>query len=347
MLGKASPLPGRHDGMKIRDARAGDALAACRVLRRSIIELCVADHRNDPAILGRWLSNKTPEMFRSWITQSGRSLLVAVEGEDILTVGCVTDAGEVTLNYVSPDARFRGVSRGLLGALEARAVQRGNVRCSLTSTETALRFYSANGYVENGTPTGAFGMDSGYPMSKALTSCKTGAGVRFLTPGGHGAGFSLARAGFMGNVFRSLIVGEGTVREGGCLCGDIRYRVEGRASASGICHCESCRRAASAPTLPFVVFAREQFTLARGVLTVFESSAGVTRAFCGRCGSLLTYRNAAHPETIDVMTCSLDDPGSFPPTCHVWFRERISWIQVADGLPCYPADRSAGLQPAS
>jgi GNAT superfamily N-acetyltransferase len=155
--------------MEIRDAVAGDAPAACDVMRRSIAELCVADHRNDPAILRRWLSNKTPAIFMSWI-RPGNSLLVAVEGDTILAVGSVTDAGEITLNYVSPDARFRGVSRAVLGALEARAVERGNVQCTLTSTETARRFYHANGYVEDGLPAGKFGMESGYPMSKLLAS---------------------------------------------------------------------------------------------------------------------------------------------------------------------------------
>src|ERR1700761_1141245 len=136
--------------MKIRDATAKDAPAACQVLRRSIMELCTADHENDPAILAPWLSNKTPETFVSWLTQPGNSVLVAVDGDSILAVGSVTDAGNVTLNYVSPDARFRGVSRALLNALEIRAVDRGNVRCTLTSTETARRFYHANGYVEAG-----------------------------------------------------------------------------------------------------------------------------------------------------------------------------------------------------
>jgi GNAT superfamily N-acetyltransferase len=157
-------------GMEIRAATPEDAPAACQVMRRSIAELCVADHRNDEAILTRWLSNKTPEVFASWITQSDNSLLVAAEGGGILGVGSVTDAGEITLNYVSPDARFRGVSRALLGALEARAVERGNTRCTLTSTETARRFYRANGYVEDGLPIGNFGTSSGYPMSNLLTS---------------------------------------------------------------------------------------------------------------------------------------------------------------------------------
>ena len=154
--------------MEIRNAVAEDVEAACHVLRRSIAELCLADHRNDPAILERWLGNKTPEIFASWIEQSDNSLLVAVEDGSILAVGSVTDAGKITLNYVSPDARFRGVSRALLGALEARAAERGNIRCTLTSTETARRFYQANGYVQDGLPVGDFGTSSGCPMSKLL-----------------------------------------------------------------------------------------------------------------------------------------------------------------------------------
>ena len=99
--------------MEIRDALPEDAPAACEVIRRSISELCGADHLNDPVILGRWLANKTPEIVASWISRPGNSVLVAVESDTILAVGSVTDTGEITLNYVSPDARFRGASRAL------------------------------------------------------------------------------------------------------------------------------------------------------------------------------------------------------------------------------------------
>lgn len=154
--------------MEIRDAVAEDAFDACQVIRRSISELCAADHGNDPAILTAWLANKTPEIVATWIANPASSLLVAVENGTILAVGSVTDAGEITLNYVSPDARFRGVSRALLAALEVRAMERGNARCTLNSTETARGFYHANGYVEDGPPAGKFGTRSGYPMSKPL-----------------------------------------------------------------------------------------------------------------------------------------------------------------------------------
>jgi GNAT superfamily N-acetyltransferase len=158
--------------MEIRDARLEDADRACDVLRRSISQLCVADHGNDPAILDAWLANKKPEIVAAWATQQENSLLLAVEGDAILAVGSVTDAGEITLNYVAPEARFRGVSRALLGALEARALARDNTRCRLVSTETAHGFYRSAGYRDDGAPIGKFGTKSSYPMSKEIVASR-------------------------------------------------------------------------------------------------------------------------------------------------------------------------------
>jgi GNAT superfamily N-acetyltransferase len=97
-------------------------------------------------------------------------VLLAMEGENVLAVGGVTDAGEITLNYVSPDARFRGISRALLQALEQRAAERGNAEVRLLSTDTARRFYLAAGYAEEGPPSGKFGTSGSHPMSKRLSA---------------------------------------------------------------------------------------------------------------------------------------------------------------------------------
>ena len=129
--------------MQIRDATLSDAAAAAALLRRSITELCVADHRNDPEILLPWIGNKTPKNLASWIEQPSNSALVAVRATTLLGIGMVSDQGEITLNYVSPDARFQGVTRALLAAMEARALALGNVAVILTSTVTARRFTSA------------------------------------------------------------------------------------------------------------------------------------------------------------------------------------------------------------
>jgi hypothetical protein len=51
-------------------------------------------------------------------------------------------------------------------------VERDNTRCTLTSTETAHRFYQSAGYLDDGAPTGKFGANSGYPMPKQIVASR-------------------------------------------------------------------------------------------------------------------------------------------------------------------------------
>jgi GNAT superfamily N-acetyltransferase len=160
--------------MIVRKAKVEDAAEACTVLRRSIAELCGADHHGDPDILAQWLANKTPENVWAWIRAPDNFLLVAVDRGAIVGVGAITASGQVTLNYVSPDARFRGVSKALLRRLEAVAMDRGVRTCTLTSTETAHRFYASAGYRESRPAQHGHRIQTGYPMAKQLrAACHT------------------------------------------------------------------------------------------------------------------------------------------------------------------------------
>ena len=150
--------------MEIRLARTDDAEQACTVLRRSIQDLCYADHNGDTARLASWLANKTSENVAAWISNPDNRVFVAVEGETILGVAAMTKTGEITLNYVSPDARFRGVSKALIDRLEAQARELGLDRCTLNSTGTAHKFYLSLGYQDQIAST----RDSCRPMAKAL-----------------------------------------------------------------------------------------------------------------------------------------------------------------------------------
>jgi hypothetical protein len=123
--------------------------------------------------------------------------------------------------------------------------------------------------------------------------------------------------------------------EGGCLCGAVRYTVEGEPIDSGICHCETCRRTGSAPRLPFVGVWSAGFRFTRGEPVDYASSPGVIRSFCGRCGSPLTYRRVGAVDKLDIMTVSLDDPGAVPPTYHVWVSEALPWDRLTGDLPAY------------
>jgi hypothetical protein len=127
--------------------------------------------------------------------------------------------------------------------------------------------------------------------------------------------------------------------QGGCLCGAVRYAVEGPPLSSGVCHCETCRRIASAPRLPFVGVPSAGFRFTHGAPIDYPSSPGVTRSFCGKCGSPLTYRRSDAPDELDVMTVSLDDPNAAPPTFHVWVSEALAWDEIAGPLPQHPRGR--------
>lgn len=126
---------------------------------------------------------------------------------------------------------------------------------------------------------------------------------------------------------------------GGCLCGAVRYVIEDQVLNSGICHCRTCQRTASAPRLPFVGVRSAAFRLIQGTPVDYGSSPGVTRSFCGRCGSPLTYRRDETPDELDVMTVSLDDPGAVPATFHVWVSEAVVWDRLAGDLPAYSRSR--------
>jgi GNAT superfamily N-acetyltransferase len=152
--------------MRVRDACGQDAEAACAVIRRSIIELCILDHQGDLGTLAQWLANKTPARMRQWI--GTHHVLVFEDEGAILGVAAMSASGNILLNYVSPDARFRGVSKALIRAVEARAAGFGLSIVTLESTSTAIGFYQAAGYVDSGPPTRGFGVTMCHPMQKNL-----------------------------------------------------------------------------------------------------------------------------------------------------------------------------------
>ena len=87
----------------------------CHVLIKSIKELCLADHQNDPAKLENWLRNKTPENIKTWIENSSVNFLVALsEQEKIIGVSMISNEGKILLNYLLPDYIGRGVEKLML-----------------------------------------------------------------------------------------------------------------------------------------------------------------------------------------------------------------------------------------
>jgi GNAT superfamily N-acetyltransferase len=155
----------------IRQAVEADAEAAARLMRRSIRLLCTADHHCDSGIVRAWLANKRPEIFRGWLARPGNIILVAEAADGrLLGVAGADRGGEITLNYVGPEARFMGVSTALVAELERRLAALGVAAARLTSTQTAHQFYIERGYGDAGPPETAFGGMAAFPMSKQLSA---------------------------------------------------------------------------------------------------------------------------------------------------------------------------------
>jgi GNAT superfamily N-acetyltransferase len=152
--------------MQVRPAQIADAERAIGLVRRSIQELCELDHKSDPATLSMWLGNKTADNMRRWI--AAHTVLVAVEGDRMTGVAAVRADGEVFLNFVAPEARFQGVSKSLMQAIEVWASGCGLKWLTLESSTTALRFYLSTGWTMTEPPQPGFGVTTKNPMRKPV-----------------------------------------------------------------------------------------------------------------------------------------------------------------------------------
>jgi len=128
------------------------------------------------------------------------------------------------------------------------------------------------------------------------------------------------------------------VYEGGCFCRAVRYRLSAHPLRVTHCHCRHCRGTSGAAFMTWAEFPVRALAWMQGEAATFSTRAGVTRSFCGRCGTHLTYRNEATPGSVDVTAGSLDDPEQVTPRDHVWHDRKLSWIHD-DGLPSFPGDR--------
>ncbi len=137
-----------------------------------------------------------------------------------------------------------------------------------------------------------------------------------------------------------------TVREGGCLCEAVRFAVAGPPKYTFHCHCFSCRRHAGAAVATFAgLRVNGVFRWTKGTPAVYGSSPGVTRKFCGRCSTPLTYEAERLPDEVHVAIGAFDEQEWLPPAFHVHVAERIPWFDTADHLPRF-ARGSEGAESA-
>jgi hypothetical protein len=125
--------------------------------------------------------------------------------------------------------------------------------------------------------------------------------------------------------------------QGSCLCGAVRYEVEGELGPIVLCHCSMCRKAqgsAFAATAP-VEAARFRVVSGADALTGYASSPQKRRWFCSRCGSPIYSRHDARPEVVRLRIGTLDTRIAARPSAHIHVASKSEWFEILDDRPRY------------
>ena len=81
---------------------------------------------------------------------------------------------------------------------------------------------------------------------------------------------------------------------------------------------------------------------------IYQSSPGIGRGFCGKCGTPLTWEGHVEElggDLIEVFISTTDAPDALVPQFHIWTDERIEWFDTVDELPRYHGWMHDGSEP--
>jgi hypothetical protein len=138
-----------------------------------------------------------------------------------------------------------------------------------------------------------------------------------------------------------------TTSEGGCLCGDLRYRVRGAPVLRVICYCTFCQRATGSSHLDEPFWKAGQFEMIRGEPSTFETTSRgsgkrITISFCASCGTKLFQAFARFPGMVAVYGGTLDQPGlaaEAPQTWRLFLDDAPAGTVISAGVDVWPQHR--------
>lgn len=122
---------------------------------------------------------------------------------------------------------------------------------------------------------------------------------------------------------------------GSCLCGELRYEVQGPLSGLLHCHCARCRKHHGAPFASFTRVAPQQLRwLAGAQLIDYPSSGARVRRACQVCGAVAP---AALADQVLVPAGNLQGELGVSGGEHMFVGSGAPWHVTADGLPQHAA----------
>ena len=125
---------------------------------------------------------------------------------------------------------------------------------------------------------------------------------------------------------------------GSCLCGEVAWEITGALEFMSHCHCSRCRKVHGSAFATFVMCQPGDFRLLRGRERIvrYESSPGLFRRFCGRCGSVVADGEPVQG-LVGVPAGPLDDDPRACPIAHLFVSAQAPWFEVRDTLPRFAA----------
>lgn len=125
----------------------------------------------------------------------------------------------------------------------------------------------------------------------------------------------------------------GQQHEGSCLCGAVRFTVQGELAPPSACHCTRCRKhtghfeaGTDAPRSAITITGEDK-------VTWYKSSDGkVRRGFCAICGSSLFF-DIVRVDRLGISMGVFDTPTQTALTMHIFVGDKGDYYDIADGLP--------------
>jgi hypothetical protein len=125
-----------------------------------------------------------------------------------------------------------------------------------------------------------------------------------------------------------------TERQGGCLCGGVRYRIESEPMATAVCHCTHCQKQSGAMFSTNLVIPEAAYHQT-GETKVYadsgDSGAAVMRHFCANCGSPILSKAGMMPGMVLLKAGTLDDFSGLTPVIEVYTDHAAAWVAPVPG----------------
>jgi hypothetical protein len=126
--------------------------------------------------------------------------------------------------------------------------------------------------------------------------------------------------------------------EGGCACGEVRYRLGRSPLFVHCCHCLNCQRQTGAAFAINVLIERDYVeSLAREPERAPVPRSGTKRQQIYRCPVCRTavWSTYTRKSVLFVRAGTLDDPSAVEPDVHIFTRSKLPWLTLPQSTPIF------------